>query len=525
MNIIKNNLSNKILFFNVVIVLSLSLFFCFYLPWRFKIFAVKERSKTLAQLNEQITLMLHYAVDGSPPLANEKHLHDKGVIKILSKNSGFTYAMIIGVSGQPKPHILYGLDKAIGISDLFEEKPEKTEVVKRANMLHVISPIVGYDKDGKETKLGFLLSGFSLESLNEEILRIQFIIIGLCIAFVVLGIVSGFIQSRFLVKSLKETIKLIKIVAKGNYTQKLEFTSRDGLGELIQALNSMIRTWKDSIVKIKGAIDLSNPISYKISVAADQQEKITIQEASSVSEITATVEELNNASKQVSENAEQIAKRSHDVLKIAFNGQHSVDKSTEEFNALREKVRLITEHILDLSKRIRQIGEIMENVSSIANKTDMLAINAGIEAARSGEQGKGFSVVVAEIRNLADQSQRSTAKIFSLIEKIQTTTHATVMATEQGVKGVEEGIQLILETGRNLSAAIDNMQETVDSVQEIALSSRQQSLATDQVAETMVSINKDMKETTVAAKKTLKEIENLQSLSHELQEMVNSYEV
>ncbi len=167
----------------------------------------------------------------------------------------------------------------------------------------------------------------------------------------------------------------------------------------------------------------------------------------------------------------------------------------------------------------------MEEVSSIANKTDMLAINAGIEAARAGEYGKGFSVVANEIRNLSDQSQKSAAKISSLIEKIQSSTNATVMATEQGTKGVMEGIKLISETGRTLEAAIANMRETVDSVQEIALSSRQQSIGTDQVAETMVTINDGMKENAVAAKKTLEESEHLQSFSHQLQEMINSYKI
>ena len=143
----------------------------------------------------------------------------------------------------------------------------------------------------------------------------------------------------------------------------------------------------------------------------------------------------------------------------------------------------------------------------MANKSDMLAINAGIEAARADEYDKGFSVVATEIRNLADQSQKSAAKISSLIEKMQTSTDATVMATEQGTKGIEEGIKLILDTGLTLEAAIATMRETVDSVQEIALSSKQQSLGADQVSEAMVSINGAMKENAQAAKQTLGRLE------------------
>jgi len=525
MNIIRNHLTFKILLFNILVVLPLSLIVYFYLPMRFKTFTIEEKGKILRQLNEQATLYLHDSSDDSSSVESGVNQQDSKIVKVLKENPDYTYVMVFASSADRNPEILDNREEALQALELFEGKMEKTEIKEWEGKLHVISPILGYDEEGKEITSGFLQTGFSLESLMKEVRKTNSIIIGLCVVFIVLGIVSGFIQSLLLVKPLKKTIELIKIVAKGDFTQKLEITSRDELGDLIQALNIMISTWKQSIEKIKGAIDLSNSASYKIAIAAKQQEKITIQEASSINEITTTVEELNNSSKQVSENADVVAEGSKGVLEIAFDGQDSVNKSIEEFSAIRERVNIIAEHILTLSKEAQEIGNIVEEVSSIANKTDMLAINAGIEAARAGEYGKGFSVVASEIRNLADQSQKSAAKISSLIEKIQSSTNATVMATEEGTKGVKEGIKLISETGLTLEAAIANMRETVDSVQEIAISSRQQSLGTEQVAETMVTINDGMKETAVAAKKTLEESEHLQSLNHQLQEMIHSYTI
>jgi len=323
--------------------------------------------------------------------------------------------MFISASEPTTPHILYGNDKALQVSDPFKKKLEKTEVVEKADMLHVISPIAGYDQEGREVKLGFLISGFSLESMKEVIRKTNYIIVMLCVAFIVLGIISGVIQSRFLVTPLKKTMGLIDTIAQGDFARGLEYSSQDELGELMLTLNTMITTWKHSIEKIKDAIDLSNSASREISIVAHQQEKITSKEASSVSEITTTVEELNTSSEQISGEAEKIVQASRDVLKIVSDGQHYVSEGIGEFNDIRERVNAIAEHVLTLRLEAQQIGGIVKEVSSIANKTDMLAINAGIEAARAGEQGKGFSVVASEIRDFADQRQKSADKISSLI--------------------------------------------------------------------------------------------------------------
>jgi len=163
--------------------------------------------------------------------------------------------------------------------------------------------------------------------------------------------------------------------------------------------------------------------------------------------------------------------------------------------SLKTKVEAIAEQILHLSEQTGQIGNITNLVSDLANQTNMLALNAAVEAARAGDHGRGFAVVAGEIRKLADQSKKSAERINALVGEIQKATNATVMATEEGTKTVEEGIrqaQATAEAFNNLAGAISG---AFESVQQISLNVRQQATAIGQVAQAMEALNAGAKET------------------------------
>jgi len=255
-------------------------------------------------------------------------------------------------------------------------------------------------------------------------------------------------------------------------------------------------------------------VIFKITSAVTQQEQVTSQQASSVNQITTTVEELNASSKQVFTKSEFLAQQSKESLSIAQEGQKAVEKSIAEMNLIKDKVGTIAEEVLTLSEKTNQIGMIINVVEDIANKTDMLALNASIEAAKAGEHGKGFAVVASEVRSLADQSKKATDKISTLIQEIQSSVNSTVLATEEGAKKVDAGVSHILNAGSTINNSINTIQTTSDSANEISIASRQESLANDQVAEAMTHINNGMKETSNA-------IKDLHLIAQDLQELVD----
>ncbi len=269
--------------------------------------------------------------------------------------------------------------------------------------------------------------------------------------------------------------------------------------------------------------EVIKPISRAISTisnAAGSQDQITSEQASSVNEITATIEELNASSKQVKAKAESLAKQSNDALSVAYEGQSAIEESISEMNNIKKKVADIAEDVLTLSENTNQIGAIINVVGDIANKTDMLAVNAAIEAAKAAEHGKGFAVVASEVRSLADQSKKAAEKIEALIQEIQNSVNSTVMTTEEGGKKVDLGVKHILQAGATITAAIETIKATADAANEIVISSRQESLANDQVTEAMGQINQGMQESAFATKESVTSIRELQQLiDHKIQEL------
>jgi len=392
-------------------------------------------------------------------------------------------------------------------------------------MLNIISPIYWTNDEGRQEIEGYILSGFSLKSIESKLSRMIKIIIEVSLATLILGIQIAYIMTSLFLKPLNDAVNVIDNVAKGDFTSTISSKSRSEIGKLTNTINEMVSVWKSSIEKIKEVIDQTNRSAENMSDATKQQEKIISEQASAVNEVTTTIDELNSSSKQVNEEAKQVSKSSNDVLKIASDGQKAVEKSIEEINTIQGKVKAISEHTLNLSVEAQQIGSIVKTVSDIANKTDMLAINAGIEAARAGEHGKGFSIVATEVRELADQSKKSAEKIAMLIENIQSATNFTVLSTDEAIKGFQVGIKLILEVGQTIDNLINHIQKTVNYASEIALASRQQSVGTEQVASVMATINEGMRSTAMSANKILSEANNLNKLSDDLSYVANTFKI
>ena len=291
-----------------------------------------------------------------------------------------------------------------------------------------------------------------------------------------------------------------------------------GLGSLATLIAVVIASGASkTIMQAVGKISSS---SNQIAVTVEEQERNANLQAASVNQTTTAMDELEATSRQSAEQANAAALAAEEVFQLADSGNQAVEKTLNEMANLQLKVNEIAQQIMELSEQTTQIGSISSLVSSLANQTNILALNAAVEAVRAGEHGKGFSVVAAEVRKLADKSIDSAENINTLVAEIQHKINSAVMVTDEGSKTVNTGIQIASQAAEAFAGVADAVNNMVINNQQISLNTRQQVQAIQQVVEAMNNINLGAKETAIGISQTKQGTGQLNEATTNLQGIV-----
>uniref|UniRef100_A0A7C3VSY2 Chemotaxis protein n=1 Tax=Planktothricoides sp. SpSt-374 TaxID=2282167 RepID=A0A7C3VSY2_9CYAN len=260
--------------------------------------------------------------------------------------------------------------------------------------------------------------------------------------------------------------------------------------------------------------------STEIAATMEQQERTVNHQATAVNQTTTTMNQLGTSSRHSASQAEASATGAKKVLSLGDRGMKAVENTSSGMNTIREKAGDTAGQILHLSEIASQISSISTIISDIANRTNILALNAGVEAVRAGEHGKGFGVVASEIRKLADQSKNSAEKIVALVLDIQNAINLTVMMTDETIKTVESGVQIVGETSTAFTGVRDAINEIVMSTQQISLNAQQQVQAIEQVVDAMNTLNGAARETVGGISNVKTRVQQLQIAAQNLKQMI-----
>jgi methyl-accepting chemotaxis protein len=272
--------------------------------------------------------------------------------------------------------------------------------------------------------------------------------------------------------------------------------------------------------QVGSAVQHIQSSSTELQTAANQQVTGTKEQATAMNEISTTITELLATSKQIAESAQRVAHIAEETASGARVGDQTVQKAQQLIGEMRKQVDAIVNHMLDLGRKSQQVGGILEIINELAEQTNILAINATIEAAGAGESGKRFAVVADEIRKLADRVAASTKEIRGLIEETRSAVNTTVMVTEGGSKAVEAGTRQFSEVATAFSNIAGLVGTTTEAAREIELSTKQQATAVEQVKVAISNVTQASKEAEASSSQTLQTASELAALSKELTRLI-----
>jgi methyl-accepting chemotaxis protein len=235
----------------------------------------------------------------------------------------------------------------------------------------------------------------------------------------------------------------------------------------------------------------------------------TAQTATSVTETAATVEEVKQTVYVAGTKATEISHSARQAVEIAQGGAHAAEEAIEGMNRVHAQLKLIAESVLRLGEQTQSIGDVITTVNEVAEQSNLLAVNAAIEAAKAGEQGKGFAIVAQEVRALASQSKQATAQVHSILSDIQKAGAVAVQVTEQGTQAAQAGVQQSSTAGQSIQTLSRSITEAAQVVSQIASSGQQQIVGIDQVVLAMQSIK-------TASQQNLEGIRQIETAAHNL---------
>jgi len=244
--------------------------------------------------------------------------------------------------------------------------------------------------------------------------------------------------------------------------------------------------------------------------------------ASAVSETTATVEEVKQTAQLSSQKAKTLSDSAQKAANVAQVGRKSVEETIQGMQHIQAQMESIAESIVRLSEQGQAISEIIASVNDLAEQSNLLAVNAAIEAAKAGEQGKGFAVVAQEVKSLAEQSKQATAQVRTILGDVQKATSAAVLATEQGSKAVEAGVKRSAEATESIRVLADSVTEAAQAATQIAVTSQQQMVGMDQVVLAMESIKQASLQNMAGTQQTEVAARQLHELGQRLSAMIGA---
>jgi methyl-accepting chemotaxis protein len=381
------------------------------------------------------------------------------------------------------------------------------------------------DQDARLNELNSHLTTSQIEKRDQETAQAKETLIIVTILALAFGLLAAWIITRQIVAPLQQTLVALERVASGDLSQNLVVTRRDDMGQLQGSLQRMVISLRqliggisDGVTQIASAAEQLSAVTEQTSAGVNSQKVETDQVATAMHEMTATVQE-------VARNAEEASEAAVAADQQARDGEKVVGEAIAQIERLSKEVGNSTEAMGHLKRESDKIGSVLDVIKSVAQQTNLLALNAAIEAARAGEAGRGFAVVADEVRSLAQRTQKSTEEIEELILGLQSGTEQVATTLDNSRNLTDSSVELTRRAGGSL----ENITRTVSAIQsmnqQIAAAAEQQSAVAEEINRSVVNVRDVSEQTASSSEETAASSAELARLGVHLQTLVGRFKV
>jgi len=491
---------------------------------------------------EQIIKVNNTKIEHAYAIQNAMNAIDKSVFTIVLSNDEATTKTerqkieTARAAYQASMATLEKLETSVKGKEIIQELKQNAEISKGANDRAIETAVSGNTQSAITTITGTMQISNMLGNACNDLVRYQqdqtalgakdaqatyirarlfLLIMGAVVFAFAVFLTTGLAKS--ITKPLNYGASIAHKIAEGDLTARIETMRADETGQLLGAMQNMLENLQRIIGEVKAAATNMASASHELNANSELMSKGAGEQAGRALQVASASEEMSQTILDVAKNTSSIEISSTETAKLARNGEKVVDSSVHKVKAISETIEASAQLIRSLGDRSNQIGHIIGVINDIADQTNLLALNAAIEAARAGEAGRGFAVVADEVKKLAVRTSNSTSEISSMITSMQKEVHEVVASMETITREVTAGVELSTQAG-------DVLRNIVGSVDQLHVMVQQIASASEEMASTSEQISKDIETIATVSKETSGNSEGITRASLELAELSVSLE-
>ncbi len=438
----------------------------------------------------------------------ESDAKEQAIIGEIKENSGSYLKGFNGVYDQIVRGEIKTKDAANQQMESFKPATHKTETL-------AVTLAEKYSKDAEEA----LRMGSASRKTAMSLMAVTLVVA------IAVGLFICFAISRSIIAPVNILTKQADKLAEGDLTVQIDCNSTDEIGQLACSFQRMSQSLRTTIAGIGQISSQVAAASTELQATAEQIATGAEEVASQTNLVATSSEEMSATSSDIAHNCSFAADAVQNTTESARSGAQVVQETIAGMNTIADRVRQASTTIAALGSRSDQIGEIVGTIEDIADQTNLLALNAAIEAARAGEQGRGFAVVADEVRALAERTTRATREISEMIKAIQRDTGDAVNAMEEGVKEVEKGAVSSHKSGQALEEILDRIHDVSLQINQISTAAEEQTATTKEIASNLLQVTDVVHQTARGSEETASAAGQLSKQAHDMQTLVSQFRV